>query len=409
MVNGTPQTGGHEIDVSPGDVANTVFDVGTLGGTDTLWAQLLQANGQLTGWEPFTRDGAGSAAADAVRAKPVRRDPRRQHRALHLVTIADPDHVGFQKLELWDSNGTAAGGQFVINGVAQTGGHEIDVAPGDIAEHRVRRGHIGRHRPAVGAAPAEQRPAHGLDAVHRGRAGGAAADALACTSSAGATPRPTIRSRTLVRIADPDHVGYQKLELWDSFGGTRRRAVRDQRRGANRRARDRRQSRRCRQQQIRRGHVGCIPTRCGHGFSRTMAALTAWQPFTVKDPITIAAGATVEISSAYAGAVSFAAGTGTLQLDNSASFTGTVAGMTGSDSIDFADIDPTKVQTPSYTGDASGGTLSVSDGTHSANIALLGNYLASTFAAASDGHGGTAVTDPAVLGGVAPLVTPPHA
>ena len=35
----------------PGDSA---FNVGTLGGTDTLWAQLLQANGQLTGWEPFT-------------------------------------------------------------------------------------------------------------------------------------------------------------------------------------------------------------------------------------------------------------------------------------------------------------------------------------------------------------------
>ena len=119
--------------------------------------------------------------------------------------------------------------------------------------------------------------------------------------------------------------------------------------------------------------------------------------------------ATVEISSGYAVAVSFAADTGTLQLDNSATFSGTVAGMTGSDSIDFADIDPAKVQTPSYAGDAPGGTLSVSDGAHSANIALLGNYLASTFTAASDGHGGTAVTDPAVLGGVAPLVTPSHA
>ena len=83
--------------------------------------------------------------------------------------------------------------------------------------------------------------------------------------------------------------------------------------------------------------------------------------------------------------------------------------MAGSDTIDFADIDPSKVQPPSYTGDASGGTLGVSDGAHSANIALLGNYLASTFTAASDGHGGTAVTDPAVLGGVQPLVTPPHA
>ena len=45
------QTGGHEIDVAPANVASTVFDVGTLGGTDTLWAQLLQGNGQLTRWK----------------------------------------------------------------------------------------------------------------------------------------------------------------------------------------------------------------------------------------------------------------------------------------------------------------------------------------------------------------------
>jgi hypothetical protein len=128
--------------------------------------------------------------------------------------------------------------------------------------------------------------------------------------------------------------------------------------------------------------------------------LTGWQLFTVTAPA--AQLPTLAVHN-------FAADTGMLQLDNSASFSGTVAGMTGSDTIDFADIDPTKVQTPSYAGDASGGTLSVTDGAHSANIALLGNYLASSFTTSPDGRGGTTVTDPAVLGGVAPLVIPPHA
>ena len=41
-----------------------------------------------------------------------------------------------------------------------------------------------------------------------------------------------------------------------------------------------------------------------------------------------------------------------------------------------------------------GGTLTMSDGAHVANIALLGNYIASAFAMASDGHGGTLITDP---------------
>jgi hypothetical protein len=51
----------------------------------------------------------------------------------------------------------------------------------------------------------------------------------------------------------------------------------------------------------------------------------------------------------------------------------------------------------------------VTDGTHAANIALLGNYMASVFVAGSDGHGGTSVVDPPALGGAQALVTPPHA
>ena len=43
----------------------------------------------------------------------------------------------------------------------------------------------------------------------------------------------------------------------------------------------------------------------------------------------------------------------------------------------------------------SGGTLTVTDGTHTANIALLGDYSPKSFTIASDGHGGTAVVDPA--------------
>src|SRR6202008_548231 len=50
-----------------------------------------------------------------------------------LVSIVDPGHTGYQKLELWDSAGTLAGGEFIIGGVAQSGGHEIDVAPANVA------------------------------------------------------------------------------------------------------------------------------------------------------------------------------------------------------------------------------------------------------------------------------------
>jgi hypothetical protein len=113
----------------------------------------------------------------------------------------------------------------------------------------------------------------------------------------------------------------------------------------------------------------------------------------VSGPV-IAAGATLEIDSPYAGPVTFAGSTGALQLENPSSFTGTVAGLTGQNTLDLMYINPATVQTPTYSGNSSGGSLTVTDGTHSANIALLGNYLASTFVASGDGHGGTAIIDP---------------
>ena len=127
-------------------------------------------------------------------------------------------------------------------------------------------------------------------------------------------------------------------------------------------------------------------------------------------PAQIANGATVEITGPYSGGMTFAGSSGVLQIDHASDFTGTVAGLAGpQDIFDFLDIDPAKVHTPTLNNaTSSGGILNVTDGTHSANIALIGNYLASTFVPASDGHGGTAVHDPA-NGTAEPLVNTPHA
>ena len=51
-----------------------------------------------------------------------------------------------------------------------------------------------------------------------------------------------------------------------------------------------------------------------------------------------------------------------------------------------------------YSGTTSSGTLTVTDGTHTAHIKLTGDYTASTFVAAGDGHGGTLIHDPTKLG-----------
>jgi microcystin-dependent protein len=137
--------------------------------------------------------------------------------------------------------------------------------------------------------------------------------------------------------------------------------------------------------------------------------LAAASPPSANVPLAVAPGATVEISSAFDKPVAFLGDTGTLELDDPSSFSGTVAGMSGQDTIDLANISFATVQSPTYSGDSSGGTLAVTDGTHTANIALLGNYLASTFVTSSDGHGGTFVTDPPADSSTAVLIQPPHA
>jgi hypothetical protein len=134
-------------------------------------------------------------------------------------------------------------------------------------------------------------------------------------------------------------------------------------------------------------------------------------PFTVSDPPqeqTVQAGETLEVASPFSGSVTFAGATGTLKLDDSASFTGTVAGISGADALDLADIDPLKAQQPSFAGNSAGGTLTVTDGTHTANIALLGNYMASTFAPSSDGHGGTNLVDHASTDQTSLVAQPSH-
>jgi large repetitive protein len=125
---------------------------------------------------------------------------------------------------------------------------------------------------------------------------------------------------------------------------------------------------------------------------------------------TIAAG-TLEFGAASDVSATFN-GAGTLKLDLSSGFTGTISGFGGQDSIDLSDIAFGAQTTLGYAQNQNntGGTLTVSDGVHTANLTLLGNYIASSFVAASDGHGGTLVTDPALIAAASPLsLTQPRA
>jgi hypothetical protein len=92
-------------------------------------------------------------------------------------------------------------------------------------------------------------------------------------------------------------------------------------------------------------------------------------------------------------------GTGTLVKDPPVSGTLTPSANGGAaGSIDFSGISFDVETTLAYWMNTAntGGTLTVSDGLHAQSVALLGQYMASSFVMASDGHGGTLITDPAL-------------
>jgi hypothetical protein len=115
--------------------------------------------------------------------------------------------------------------------------------------------------------------------------------------------------------------------------------------------------------------------------------------------ISVASQGNVEINGPVAAAQTIAfqdGGNDVLRLDQSTQFAGTISGFSGTNRLDLSDITSGTNATIGYAPNNSntGGTLSVSDGTHTANIALLGQYMAGSLTAASDGQGGTMITDP---------------
>jgi hypothetical protein len=102
--------------------------------------------------------------------------------------------------------------------------------------------------------------------------------------------------------------------------------------------------------------------------------------------------ATLEFGAASTANVTLnAAATGTLKLGDSFDFSGLVSGFNGDDHLDLLDVAFGAGTTASYVENqaGTGGTLSVTDGVHTANIALLGQYSADGFTVAADDSFGT--------------------
>ena len=109
--------------------------------------------------------------------------------------------------------------------------------------------------------------------------------------------------------------------------------------------------------------------------------LTLQASVTGAGKVAIAAG-TLDITNMNAAeAVAFTGKTGTLELDQSQTFAGAVSGFSkaGRTTLDLRDIGFASPGEATFSGNAKSGVLTVSDGTHTARIALTGNYTGVTF------------------------------
>jgi hypothetical protein len=119
--------------------------------------------------------------------------------------------------------------------------------------------------------------------------------------------------------------------------------------------------------------------------------------------------ATFEMGGAFSENVTLDAGANaTLKIDHAADFRGTVTGFDSNDLLDLADLAFGRNTTLGYVANSNntGGTLTVSDGTNTANLGLFGQYTAASFAMSTDGSGGTLIQDPPAT--VAQTLTQPQ-
>ena len=131
---------------------------------------------------------------------------------------------------------------------------------------------------------------------------------------------------------------------------------------------------------------------------------------------TIGNGATLELPAGTSASVASTGAKGALILDGTASGSQplnlgrVVPGFGGQNVIDLPDIAFDGQTTLGYApnGYPAEGTSSRSDGIHVANIALLGSYMASSFAIASDDHGGTSIMAESTIQSPQLLLGTPH-
>ncbi|MBR1207448.1 hypothetical protein [Bradyrhizobium sp. AUGA SZCCT0124] len=398
VVNGVAQAANAEIDVAAANLSQVSYVFGPGNSTpDTLYVRANDGS-EWGAWTAFTAT-PGPDTAPVVTASNVSGIHGHSVAASTLFSTSDAESDPITQYAFWDTGGN---GHWVVNGVAQAASAEIDVSAANLSQVSYVYG--------PGGSPSDTLFVRANDGSEWSTWKSFTATATNQAPTVSVANVVTVSGQTfaaanLVTATDADGDAITKYALWDSNTNGRWNVN-----GVNQQANT--------EIDVTAAQLSQATYQAGSGTDQLWirandgTAWGAWQSFNVTgespSSANIVPGGTLELTGGSNAGVTFQGSTGTLKLDNSASFSGTVAGMTGSDAIDFANINFASVHTPTFSGTSASGTLTVTDGTVTASIMLLGNYMASTFATSSDGHGGTLVVDPPATQ-VSQLAQPQHA
>ncbi len=413
-LNGAQQAPGTIIEVSASQLGQLTFQTGTI--SNALQVRAFDGSnwsaGDAAAWAPFNVNisSAPPPSLPVVTTSNLTELPGQTLAPSSLFAVTDPGGHPITEYEFWDSTRDPNSGHFYLNGAQQAPATIIEVPASQLSQLTFVTGTVSN--------ALQVRAFDGSN----WSAGDAAAWApfslniaappppVMTTSNFGTPPNQTFAAASLFAVSDPNGYAITEYQFWDS--------TRDPASGhfyingvqqAPGTVIDVPASQLGAVTFVAGTVSNALQVRAFDGVSWSAGDTAAWAPFSVTAaavPATIGAGQTLELGSLFSGTISFAGATGTLKIDNSSSFSGKIAGQLAiGDVLDLTDVTAGAAATIGYTGNNSPGTLTVSDGIHTASIALLGNYSLANFTAASDGHGGTSVVDPPLApwqGGAAP-------
>jgi probable HAF family extracellular repeat protein len=380
LVNGVAQATNQEILVQAAQLAQVTYQAGSA--ADTLW---VQANdGYVWGaWSNAFAVSPWVQTPPVVTASNQTATHGQSFAASSLFTASDPDGDTITNYAFWDTG--AGGGHFVLNGVAQGTNQEIDVTAAQLEQLSYQSG-------------------SGADTLwvkaNDGTLWSGWSSAFTVTAPIDAGPVETPTNPTIISVQgqsfaasslftynDPFGSPATQYDFWDTGSGGGHFLLNGTPLSGNQ------------DNIIPAAQLAQLTYQVGSGTDTLWVRANdgtvwgSWSPsFTVSDPFMVPAGATLELPSAFSGIVTYSGNTGTLKIDNSSSFSGTVGGqLAAGDIIDLTDVTAGATAKLTYSGSDGPGTLAVSDGTHTANISFIGDYSLASFTASSDGHGGTSI------------------